>query len=63
MLFLKFLLLILVTVKKPEWRHEQRVNLKFLCKVGFKPIECWRHLRQVFNDAVMSQTQVQVWWK
>ena len=39
MFVFKFLLLILVTVKKPEQRHEQRVNLKFLCKAGFKPIE------------------------
>ena len=56
-------LLFLATVQKPERRHEQHVNLKFLSKAGFKPIECWRHLRQVFNDETMSQTQVRVWWK
>ncbi len=58
-----FLLLFLANVTKPERHHEQRVNLKFLCKAGFKPIECWRRLRNVFRDAVMSQTQVRVWWK
>ncbi len=62
-LFFKCLLLVLVTVQKPERHHEQQVNLKFLCKAGFKPIECWRRLRQVFQDDVMSQTQVRVWWK
>ncbi len=61
--FLTFILLCLANVQKPEWRHEQRVNLKFLCKAGFKPVECWRRLRQVFGDQTMSQTQVRVWWK
>ena len=61
--FVGFLLLLLANVTRPEHRHEQRVNLKFLCKAGFKPIECWRHLRQVFQNDAMSQTQVRVWWK
>lgn len=61
--FLPCLLLFLANVPKPERHHEQRVNLKFLCKAGFKPIECWRRLRQVFGDETMSQTQVRVWSK
>ncbi len=61
--FLGFLLLLLANVTKPECRHEQRVNLKFLCKAGFKPNECWTRLRQVFQNDVMSKTQVRVWWK
>ena len=60
--FLGFLLLLLANVTKPEHRHEQRVNLKFLCKAGFKANECWRCLRQVFQGEVMSKTQVWVWW-
>ncbi len=58
---LQFILLLLANVAKPERRHEQRVNLKFLTKAGYRPVECWRHLRQVFQDAVMSLTQVRVW--
>ncbi len=61
--FLGILLLLLANVTKPEHRHEQRVNLKFLCKAGYKPLECWTHLRQVFQNEVMSKTQVRVWWK
>ncbi len=61
--FLPCLLLLLANLAKPECCHEQRVNLKFLCKAGYKPIDCWRRLRQVFQGDVMSQTQVRVWWK
>ncbi len=59
--FWAFLLLVFANVHKPECRHEQHVNLKFLCKAGYKPVECWRHLRQVFGAETMSQTQVRVW--
>lgn len=61
--FWPFLLLLFANVHKPERRHEQRVNLKFLVKAGFKPVECWRRLRQVFQGDTMGLTQVRVWFK
>ncbi len=44
-------------------RGEQRVTLKFLCKSGASPIECWRQLHQVWGDRTMSKTQIRAWHK
>ncbi len=57
--FLHFLLFMV----NPEInaKAEQHVNLKFLCKSGATPIECWWKLQQVWGDRTMSKTQVRVW--
>ncbi len=46
-----------------EGRVEQRTVLKFLCKSGKTPIECWRQMREVFGDRTMSKGRVRVWHK
>ncbi len=44
-------------------RGEQRVTLKFLCRSGASPIECWCKLQEVWGDRTMSKTQFRVWHK
>ncbi len=40
---------------------EQRTVLSFLSRVGNKPIDCWRQMRQVFGTETMSVNCVRVW--
>ncbi len=54
-------LLTLAVVFIMEEQHEQRSMLKFLCESGDTPIQCWRKLREVFQDSTMSQGRVRVW--
>ncbi len=42
-------------------RLEQRSVLKFLCKSGQTPINCWRQLHDVFGLRTMSKGRVWVW--
>jgi ribosome-binding protein aMBF1 (putative translation factor) len=37
---------------------EQRINLKFIVKLRKTPTECFRLLKDVYSDNVMSRTQV-----
>ena len=43
--------------------NEQRINLKFLVKLGKKPSECLQLLREVYGDDAMSQARVYEWHK
>ncbi len=52
---------LLVGMAGIDERVEQRSVLKFLCKSGLTPIECWWCLHPVFQDATYSKKQVQVW--
>nr|CAH7740212.1 unnamed protein product [Callosobruchus chinensis] len=42
---------------------EQRINLKFLVKLGKSPSECFQLLKEVFGDNCMSRTRVFEWHK
>ncbi len=42
-------------------RLEQRSVLKFLCKSGHTPIQCWRQMQDVFGAETMSKNHVRVW--
>ena len=42
---------------------EQRVNLKFLVKLGKNATECFQMLKNVYGDECLSRTQVFLWHK
>ncbi len=42
---------------------EQRAVLKFLAKSGDTPITCWRKLKDIFGQRMMSKGHVRVWHK
>ena len=42
---------------------DQRINLKFLVKLGKRPAECLKLLKEVYGEHVMSKTQVYEWHK
>nr|CAH7719676.1 unnamed protein product [Callosobruchus chinensis] len=42
---------------------EQRINLKFLVKLGKSPSECFQLLKEVLGDNCMSRTRVFEWHK
>ena len=42
---------------------EQRINLKFLAKLGKTPIECFALLQQVYKDKTMSRVHAFEWHK
>ena len=42
---------------------EQRINLKFLVRLGKTPTETFNLLQQVYGDATMSRTRIFEWHK
>ena len=46
-----------------ETRIEQCTILKFLCKGGHTPIECWRKLHEAFGEDMFSKNTVRSWHK
>ena len=42
---------------------EQRINLKFLVKLGKTPSECFALLQQVYKEKIMSKTRAFEWHK
>ena len=42
---------------------EQRINLKFLVRLGKTPTETFNSLQEVYGDATMSRTQIFEWHK
>ena len=42
---------------------EQRINLKFLVRLGKTPTETFNSLQEVFGDATMSRTRIFAWHK
>ena len=42
---------------------DQRINLKFLVKLGKCPAECLKLLKEVYGEHVMSKTRVYEWHK
>ncbi len=44
-----------------EPKLEQRLVLKFFVKEGLTPIQCWRCLNPVFQEATYSKKQIRVW--
>ncbi len=57
------ILLLLANVANIKERCEQRATLKFLAKSGFRPIECWRRLSNVWGARTMCKTQIRLWHK
>nr|CAH7718403.1 unnamed protein product [Callosobruchus chinensis] len=49
--------------KENGLKIEQRINLKFLVKLGKSPSECFQLLKEVFGDNCMSRTRVFEWHK
>ena len=44
-------------------RMKQQINLKFLVKLRKTPIECFKLLKEVYGEDVMSRTQIFEWHK
>ena len=42
---------------------EQRINLKFLVRLGKTPTETFNLLQEVYGDATMSKTRIFEWHK
>ena len=42
---------------------EQRINLKFLVRLGKTPTETFNLLQEVYEDATMSRTRIFEWYK
>ena len=42
---------------------EQRINLKFLVRLGKTPTETFNLLQEVYEDAMMSRTRIFEWHK
>ena len=42
---------------------EQRINLKFLVRLGKTPIETFNSLQEVYGDATMSRIRIFEWHK
>ena len=42
---------------------EQRINLKFLVRLGKAPTEAFNSLQEVYGDAMMSRTRIFEWHK
>ena len=42
---------------------EQRINLKFLVRLGKTPTETFNLLQEVYGDATMSRTRIFEWHK
>ena len=43
--------------------EEQRINLKFLAKLGKTPLECFALLQQVYKEETMSRARAFEWHK
>ncbi len=43
--------------------EEQHTIVKFLSKSGHTPMQCWRQMREVYNDRTMTPKTVRVWSK
>ena len=44
-------------------RMEQRINLKFLVKLRKTPTECFKLLKEIYGENVMSRMQIFEWQK
>ena len=44
-------------------RLEQRINLKFVVKLKKTPTECFKLLKKIYGEDVMSRTQIFEWRK
>ena len=44
-------------------RMEQQINLKFLVKLKKTPTECFKLLKEVYGEGVMSRTKIFEWHK
>ena len=42
---------------------EQRINLKFLVRLGKTPTKALNLLQEVYGDDTMSRTRLFEWWK
>ncbi len=62
-MFLLFFLPANTPTALTERKVEQRSVLKFLCKTGATPIQCWRQMSAVFGADCMSKNRVRVWFK